>query len=470
MADPKFLTLYRTLAREEAADFRKYLKRMYGNDTLALEVYDFIRKQKMDKRPGVDYICEKLYGTTSPTARKNLQNGLSDLFLWLKDFLLTDKATDGKFDSRFLWLKVTRDHRLEDEFCRQAQSLQNDMENLPGQGLEDYLKIISLHHLVLYHRPADKPLPDENKLLRFKNDLDVFYALAQLKVACELANLKNQMPPGTVQELLSQPDFGAFKISGLDKHPLLRLYWEVYQMIASQREESYAGVIALLSKHASHIDPSELHALFSYLHNYAALQIRNGKAAYWKSTHLLNCFGADHAVFTRDGGLSATQFNNIIAVACRVEAFQWAERFVASHGSYLPDAVQEETALLAKAIILFEQKKFKKVLQTLSDRDFKNTLDEIRSRALILRSLYELGEDENDMLDYCLAFEKYMRRGGQSGLAAVRGTLNSVRVVKMLIRKKAPREQILKTIHDTRPIYFDSWLEEKAKRYARASG
>lgn len=469
MADPKFLTLFRTLDKKEIADFRGYLKRMRQNDAIALEVFDYIRKQKREKNLSAGVICNGLYGTETPVARKNLLNTLSDLYLWLKDFLLYSKATDGKFDSRLLWLKILQERRLKNEFINLASSMQTGVESLSGQGMEDYLKIITVNHLTLYNRPADKPLPDEKALLRFRTDVDMFYALAQLKVACELANVKNQHIPETEPKETSDPVFEFADLPIPDTHSLVLLYREVYRLIASRQEESYARVISLITRHITRIDPSELHALFSYLHNYAAAQIRNKKPSYWESTHQLNKFGVEHGIFTREGEFSAQQFNNIVAVACRQNDFDWADAFVASHSSFLPEPIREETALLTSAIILFEKKAFEKVLDTLSGRVFKNTLDEIRSRALILRSLYELRENGNYMLDYCLSFEKYMRHGKHSGRTAIIGALNAIQVIKMLIRRKASRKRIIETIEASKPIYFEPWLLEKAMRYTPVS-
>lgn len=467
MADPKFFTLFRTLSKEEISGFSKYLKRMHGNEAVTLEVFDCLGKQKDEKKHNLDYLCRKLYPPGSEVARKNLQNSLSDLYLWLKDFLLFIKATSNEFDSQLLWLKILKERKRHLEFTKNARALQVETKKLSGESTAEYLRILSLKKLIFYHRPASQPLPTAGELLQFKKDLDQFYSLAQLRVACELANLKNQQLQDIDPQNLHLATIDVAAMTGRDEPPLLRLYREVYHLIASNEEQSYSSVIKMLAQCAKNIDPLELHTLLSYLHNFAAAQIRDGKEEYWTSTHLLNKFGVEHSIFTRDGGISASQFNNIIAVAGQVKDFNWANAFLSSHSRYLQKDSRDKTIILAKAIISFEKREFKKVIDALQDMDFNSFLDSIRARALILRSMYEIQDDDNETLDYCLTLESYLRRNPQAKREAVRGTLNTVQIIKMLIRKKAPQNRILKTIGELRNVYFKSWLLEKAKLYVR---
>lgn len=467
MAKPKFFTLFNTLSKEEISSFGKYLKRMHGNDTVSLEVFDHLRKQQDEKKRTLDYLCRKLYPSGPEAARKNLQNSLSDLYLWLKDFLLFTKATGNEYDGQLLWLKILKERKLDPEFVKHAQALQTETTKLAGESTAAYLKMLTVNKLIHYYRPVSQPLPRAGALLQFKKELDLFHALAQLRVACELVNLKNQRLQDIDLQNMQLATIDVATAAARNEPPLLLLYRAVYRLIASNEEQSYSTVIKMLTKHAKNIDPLELHTLLSYLHNYAAAQIRDGKEEYWTSTHLLNKFGVEQGVFTRDGGISASQFCNIVAVAGQVKDFSWTNAFLSSHSRFLPIDSKDETIILAKTIVSFEKKEFKKVIGALQDMDFKNFLNSIRARALILRSMYEMQDDENETLDYCLTLESYLRRNRQAKREAVRGTLNTVQIIKMLIRKKSPQKRILKTIEEMHNVYFKSWLLEKAKLYVR---
>lgn len=461
----KFLTLYRTLKREEAADFYKYLKRTRGTESVALEAFDYIRKQQDDSKLGIPYICRKLYNDESTKAQKNLSNTCYDLHCWLKEFLLLQKANDGGFGSQSLWLAILEERGLEEEFSKQAGIVQTQVAKQAGKGVADYIRSMVVNHQVHYHRRLEKQLPDVDTLRRFKNDLDIFYAVSQLKVACELANFKNQHPEDAAGE--SFPVLLEFaNTSAPMQHPLYLLYREIYQMMTSRQDEHYARIINLLSEHVRDIETAEMHTMLQYLHNHAASQIRAGKEAFWESTHLLDRFGVEQGVFAQENKISTIHFNNIIAAACKVKNFDWAFAFVASHGIYLQAEIRADTILLAKTIISFEQKEYKKVIETLKPRDFDTPLDRIRARAMVLLSMYEL--DDDDTLDYCQVFENFLRRNRDTKGVAAKATLNTIQVAKMLIRKRATRETIREKIDTANPIYFKPWLLEKTNAYAAA--
>ena len=461
----KFLTLFRALEREEAADFYKYLKRTRSTETVALNVFGFIRKQKDDSKLEIQYVCRKLYNDDSAKAQKKLFNTFYDLHCWLKEFLLLQKANDGGFGSQFLWLAVLEERGMEEEFSKQAGIVQKKIASQPGKGIADYIQNIMVNNLVHYHRRSEKQLPGTDMLRRFKNDLDIFYAVSQLKVACELANFKNQHPEDAAGE--SFPVLLEFaNTSAPMQHPLYLLYREIYQMMTSGQDEHYARIINLLSEHVREIEAAEMHTMLQYLHNHAASQIRAGKEAFWESTHLLDRFGVEQGVFAQENKISTIHFNNIIAAACKAKNFAWALAFVASHGIYLQAEIRADTMLLAKTIISFEQKEYKKVIETLKPRDFDAPLDRIRARAMVLLSMYEL--DDDDTLDYCQVFENFLRRNRDTKGMAAKATLNTIQVAKMLIRKRAPRETIREKIDTANPIYFKPWLLEKTKAYAAA--
>lgn len=460
MTTPKFFALFNSLTSEEVRAFDKYLNRLHTKEAVALEVFRTIRRQPEAINGDVGRLCLKLYRLETSAIRKNLLNTLSELYLWLKDFLLFKKATGTGFTGQYLWLDILRERGLENEFLHQAEPWQAETAGAPVRNPEDCLKTVMANHLLHHNRPAGRKLPDETMLLRLKNDLDRFYALAGIRLACELANYRN-LHPGDKQgedPALPAPVF----LPGAGSFPLLLLYQEVYRLITGQAEADYNGVIHSLSAHAPDIDPAELHTLITYLHNYATVQTRNGRGEYWKSTHQLNKFSVEQGFFTTDG-IPVSQFNNIVTFACRAGEFDWATAFIQTQSFRLPAAQRDNTVFLARMIVAFEKGEYEAVLDGLHARTFHLLLENIRARALVMNCLYELGDD--GAFDNCLAFEAFLRRTKQTKREAVKGALNLVRIVKMLIRKRTPKAALIQTVEKLQPLYFKSWLMQKALQY-----
>lgn len=471
MQNRKFLTLFRTLDAREAAAFHRYLKRLHGHEDIALAVFDYVRRLYPDFRDkyklDLAYAYKKIFHadiTANDYNRTKILNALSDLHLWLREFLLWEKAKTDSFENRVLWLMVLRERGLDAEFSKQAAWLRSAVTGTPRKGVPDYIKGIAAQHFFYYHRTQDIASTDLVALRQCADDLDVYYAVAKLKLACEMVNLKKKRPLEFDLEALPAVIQLAESQSAAD-HPLLLLYREVYQLVAANEEERYHRISALMVDQVRYIVPEEMGVLLSYLHNYVAEQIRQGKEGFWEKAHQLNKFGVENGIFTLKNLMSAGQFNNIVNIACRVGDFAWAESFIASQSKFLAADIAADTVLLARAVIRFENHDFGEVFRLLELADFKDINDDIRSRAFLLRAYYESRADADRMLDYCMAFEAFLRRHRKSHKEAVAATLNFLRMMKMLIRKKHDRGRIIREIETAKPIYFTAWLLGKAAVY-----
>lgn len=467
----KFFTLLRTLDEKEITSFHRYLKHIHGNEQIALSLFAYILKFfpgfQDEKKLDMDYAYRKIFKTEIGGDRKKVLNTLYDLHLWLKDFLLTEKATGGAFESQALWLMVLRERGLDVEFSKQVSRLRTGIPASSRRDTSDYLKDVAVQYFGYYHVTRDNLDSDNDAFRQYEGSLDLYYAVAKLKIACEKANRKNVLSLPLDPEILSVNlnDSGMYPYG---KHHLLSLYREVYKLVALHQEESYDRVKAMLHEFVENVASDELQRVIKYLYNYASSQVRNKRNEFSEKTHWLNKFCLEHSIFLHTGSMSVTQFNNIINAACSAHDVDWASRFVDEQIRFLPEPLREAAETLAKAIILFEKKEFSQVLVLLENKDFREFFDNMRSRALITRSYYELGTDDSKLLDICSAFEKFLKRHDKDKkIEAVAATSRFIHILKLLIRKNTDKDQIIKTIESSEPLFFDAWLLEKAKRYKR---
>lgn len=473
MQDRKFLTLLRTLDKMELTAFHRHLKQLRGKEEIALSVFTYLKAFhphfRDDRKLDIAYAYKKIFKSDiaeNDYNRTKILNALSDLHLWLQDFLVFEKVkgANGSFTGRVLWLTVLQEKGLGAEFSKQATRLHDEVQGVPQKRLKDYQKKLISNYYFYQHFAEDQSSLNIETLLNCVHEIDISYAVTRLKMACEIESLKNLLPSET--EPKAPPavfDWSALPASA--NHPLLLLYQEVYQLIAADRTESFSRLESLLSDYAKDIDPEELHVLLRLLHNYATGQLRKSKEEYWRRTHQLNKLSAEYGVFTRDGTMSATQFHNIVNAACRAGDLDWAKSFIAAHRIYLPKATRHKTVLLADAILLFEKKEFEKTIQTLEGVIFKEPHDIIRSKALMLRGYYETKAGENEILDFCKSFALYLERNRKPRSEAVEATFNFLRLVRMLVRKKTGKDILLHEIETAVPLYFKTWLLEKTAGY-----
>ncbi len=471
MEKTKFVRLARTLNEKEMQAFGKYLKRLHCHDEVAISVFDYVRKHlpfiNNEGKLDVDNAYKKIFNEPLDVKKSNrvkMLNALSDLHLWLKEYLLLEKLKADSFESRAFWMSILKERGLSAEYSRKAAMLQREVEKMPKSTVLDYMKGMVSNYFFYYHLTYDKQRIDIQALSDCGYDLDVYYAVSRLKIACEMANRQNQVSQVASLEVL--PAIAELsKSKTISNHPLFSLYLKVYELVSFQQHFQFKDLEHHLKVNNQSIDPEEFHAILSYLHNHIAICIRRGDESYWEMAHNLNMFAVENSVFDRSGEISSSQFNNIVNVACIQKDLKWASSFIKKYEHLLPEGIRGDAVALAEAMILFEEKDYREAIYKLADVTFSDLLHAIRSKSLILRSYFEIADENFDTEDFCFSFELYLKRHQTPKRESITATANFIKIVKKLIRRKETKESIINEIQNTNPIYFKSWLLEKISDY-----
>jgi hypothetical protein len=477
MQDSKFITLLRTLDESAMSAFYKHLKQLYGPGQIPVKVFDYIRKSypgfRHEQKLDTGYAYQKIFQKPMEQGKDRIRllNALSDLHLALKSFLISEKALNGPFESRFLWSVILQERGLDTEFERSVDDLSETMQELPLDDTVGFMKNMLVSYFFYFHPLLNRSREKNEVLQQCSHDLDMFYLLFRYKIACEMANINKMRPSEFKMEAL----FGAFDMATqapLPNHPLIQLFRETYLVFTLDTTDQYDRTEKLLFEYAGQIDAGELHMITSFLNNYAARQTRIGKREYWKKAHQLNVFGLEHDLFTRGNAMSATQFNNIVYTAAVAGNFSWATYFIATQSHILQDDIRENIVLLAQAIVAFERKDFKETFEKLQQTgafiDFHHA---IRARMLGLASLYEVPETPPAyILGLCKTFETYLRRNRKINRQAADSTLRFTRILKKLVKRKDSRQKIRAEVESPVPVAMKGWLLEKTDSYQPLSG
>lgn len=474
MLNSKFITLYRTLTAEEASAFYRYLKQQHGNKA-AFEVFEYIRKFypefKEEKKLDMAYAYQIIFNKTLSTqdeSRKNRLNDLHELREWLKDFLLFEKIRKNSLERKVLWLSILQEREsLKSEFSKEAAQFyaktnQNLLED-PHGGLRE----IVANYFYYQEHLRTKPRPDTKVLQQCIDTLETWAEIFRLKMSCQMANIAQMQPPmdEDMGEASTDPAVPA-ETPTAEPPALLLVYRAIHQLFETKDDTSYNHVESVLVKHATQLDPVELHGALKYLYNYAAIQIRNGREEFFsKKLHYLNQISLQYGFFTEKGVMTARTFANMVNVACAAQDVSWASAFIKEQNHLLPDDLREATVKLSTAIIAFEKKEFKTVLSLLNGLEFDDLHVTIRLRALLLKTFYETEADFERTFNYSASFESLLRRNQNPKTDPVEATLAFVLIFKMLLMQKTSKPTLMKRINESTNLYFRTWLSKKANDY-----
>lgn len=193
-----FITLYITLSKTERSEFAKYLNRVCTKEHHALAIYNCIVKNRssliIEGKLNIDQLYHKCYKKTLGTdklKRKKILNSLSDLKLYLKDFLIKETISKDSLQKELLWLSVLKEKDLGEEIEKQIVKLKTRSETLENKSILDYLTRAIISYIDYFHFIQNHIPKNPNLLMGHYTSLDIGYSLCELKVKCEMHNMKN---------------------------------------------------------------------------------------------------------------------------------------------------------------------------------------------------------------------------------------------------------------------------------------
>lgn len=464
----KFIVLLRTLSRKELSNFGYYLKSFYPGQETAIAIFDVIKLQhpelEKSKQLESSTVYKKVFKRPMETVldRKKLMNYFADLNLWLTEFLIGESIKIPSFDRDLLWLKILKERKLDQSFFLVTRGMKKKYECLPVGNMWHCLKLMELNHLEFFHINYPKLDMESPTLTQCMNYLDLFYATAKLKYACEDLNRQNVL---RTSSLIKHTPTAINIAKDFPKEQLLRLYQLLFQFNKSPSLALFHEIKQMLLDDSMQIDLEEQVNVLSYLINYTSSQLKSGKTKYVKEAFDLNIFGLKKGILLKDGFISPSIFHNIINLGCWLGEFEWVDSFLKNHEKYIKKTYRKDAVMLAKANIAYEKADYPDVLDLLNHVEFSDIHFALRAKTLILRTYFEQNQGEYLILPFCETFEKFVKRNfGVDGQTAKAG-LNFIQLVKKLSRKKIKKAALKTEIINTELVLFKPWLLEKVKEY-----
>lgn len=464
MKNLKFFSLFQTLSEKEVLKFQKHLRLTHAGEDVALKVFGYVKKIhphfEDDKKLELDYAYRKIFKQpVSDKSRKNILNTFSDLYLWLKDFLLQEKVQQDYNARETLWLSILQERELNTEFAKSANRFYENHIDKPSDSLGKSIIQVTAAYFQHQYLSLPETAPDLYELDRclqiMKEATDTIYA----RIFCERTQLNiRAIPPAS-----------AMNMPVPKAAPLRLVYEEIILMLQQDPitgEQHFSQALQLLEEHTKSIAPNEFYMLIKYLRNYASWQVlHKNTEKFTYLLHQINQLGLDNQSFTQKGIMSSSEFTSIVNAACSAKDFEWSDRFIATKADLLAHEIRHDTVILAQATSAFEQKRFKEVWQRLEHLSFKHTSDLIRAKLLFIRACYEVQPEHIDLLNECDRFDNWLYRNRKLKLPLLAATSGFMQILKLILQARLDKEVLLDRINNTKPLLLSHWLKEKLTDY-----
>lgn len=462
----KLIQLFHQLSPEEMFRLRDFVQSPYHNKNEHVQAlflyldgrYPELAPQHIEKW----VVWQKLYPDKIYDDLK-LRHVASLLLKVCEEFLQTEALRQKPVMAGAQLLEAYRRKRLGKHFTGAKRALEQAMEKQGALRIPDHYH----HYQTMLEQELMQEYQQERRsttgLQGVADKLDEAYLVAKLKQTCGMVSYENIYRQAYRYDLL-EPLLAHIEQTPYTNPLLLGYYHGLMMLRNPDALESFAQMKAVLKERAAFIPFEEAQELHIIARNFCIRRFNMGDQAYFKELFDLYQLGLETKVLLNEQGyISPSAFKNIVSVASRLEAFDWAEAFVKERSTLLEEKYRNDYLNYNLARLYFARKQYGQALQLLNQVEYHDVFVAADARTLLLKTYFEL--DEYDALDALLeSFKQFVTRRKEVAYHR-ENYLNTIKFTRYLInlngRDKARKEALGKKIQGTKILTEKTWLLEK---------
>jgi len=464
------IQLIRTLSLEEQKQLVLYIESPFFNRSkfkgnmkkLFMLMVDEV--QPLDKKA----LFSKLFPKEIESVSK-LDKNMTELGKLIRSFLMTNYywRSDNAFHQNLDWAGLLRQRAMETRYLRALSQLKELQAAVEYESTEYYLNEILYEQEVLVWENYNNRVRGGLNLPALFHKLEIYYQLNRLEWLNRLL-----LQQKVVQvNLPKQLDFLSREIfiseSLLEQSASLRINYQIYQALKSEVPDvkDFYALTDLLKQHEKKIEPDAMQEFYTFLRNTCTLLINFGHSEMLAVLFTLQKDNLEKGYFYHKGKISHSAFGNIVTVATKVGAQEWALGFMEEHKTRIIG--NEETNdfyKLTMASYFFSVKDFESALDWIPGAP-QDTLYLFRARRLKLKAQFEL---DSELLPYEMdAFKMMLSRAAQKLISPQFRELQAnfinflYQVVHTATSDKPRLRRLAQRISDKSPVSEKDWLLEK---------
>ena len=328
-------------------------------------------------------------------------------------------------------LELWKERQLEERFIRDIKRYRNFLKKQPLD-IWYYFKLLYLSHEEYLSVSTDTTEVSFSPNLDHLENFFIAARLNYLLVEINRKNIYNETP----RNYLSVNIIPKEKLTALSDDSFIVAYLEIIELLADKKEKTFFQLKDRLAIYVSKLSKKDQMVVLMAMFNFASIKLRAGQEKYQKEKISLYQFGLESGILLVDNYLDGTQFLNIINLACVSNDLALAIKLKEKWLSTVLPKEQENTKKITDALIYFYEGSYESVLKVLRNVKFFNTFYTFRSRSLIVLSLFMTQPESPAVLDYCTAFDLWLRREKKLSSTIIKGGKNAMQLIKLYYQKR----------------------------------
>ena len=292
----------------------------------------------------------------------------SNALIFLEKNVRYFEKKNPAINSQIQKIRFYRTHDLEIFAKALFRNSQKDIQALPYRDEQYYLQKYLLAVEKFKWKGQDRRL-EGNNLQQFTQDLYYFYSIATLKYACVGLSHQNLRQAAynipLLQSILTQIETEKMPVAVL-------IYYHAFMALQQENESHHFQALKkiLLEQPIKTIlqDPKEVLLLAI---NHCIKRLNSGEVGYIRETFELYLFGLEQHILVQTGSfLSRHTFKNIIALALRLQEFEWTKNFIQEAPKWLEQRYLASQVDYNMAKLHFTLQQFDPAMRLLQQVDF----------------------------------------------------------------------------------------------------
>jgi len=467
MNKTKLIQILQTLSNKELKSFGKFASSSFFNvNQQVIHLFNILKpfhSEYNEKEISKKIVFEKLFNGINFDEPK-LRYVMTDLTKLLEDFLSYQEYNKQPIGKKHFLLKTLNDRNLDKYFKQHLEEAYKIQQNNPHRDVPYYYNEVILNEEAYAYTSLKDNRAIDSSLQNLVDNIDIHYLSRKLKYACEMINRQNVLSVNYDLKFLEKTvEF--LKQYSYEDVPSIAIYFQILLTLQERDNEShYKKLKKLLGLHINKFPKQELRGIYAFAQNYCIRKINTGDTDYLKELFENYKILLEKEIIFEGRYLAQFDFKNIVTVALRLGEFNWVEAFIHKYSANLHLEFKKNAINYNLANLYYATKDYSKALKLLLSVEFTDVYYHLDSKALLLKTYYELEEIE-PLLSLIDTFKVYLSRNKM--ISPYQQTIynNLIKFVKKLTKikygSKKPVQEVKSEIESVKQIADLTWLKTK---------
>lgn len=288
-------------------------------------------------------------------------------------------------------------HNLPKHFETLHKSLENIYEKAPQRNVGYLFQKWLLAAAATSQNHTNYIREDANPLSEMIKNLDSFYIAKKLTCMCANIAYKNVLHKTDTNFIEEEIIVYLRNLPIQNTSPTIQVFYHIYLMLKDEEAETnFEAAYQINVMYCMMFDNSERLDIYTSLQNFCIRQINlKGDIYYEKKLFDLYKEQLNASLFyDGKGSIPPSNFKNIVQLSLRLKEYNWAAHFIETYSEKLSPDKRSDVENQARASYSFAIGKYSDTLKILQDTEPVDIFFKIDAKRLIIRTYYELQEEE----------------------------------------------------------------------------